>query len=417
MTINIKVIDLETTVNNVGDDAIGTFAASPHAPVNKVVMSGETRDFSLNVPTTEDRVLVYTYFTKDGGAAFGTCLDNEPEERKPNLLVGQNIKFDLLYLMRSKEFRNNLLPKIKVWDTMVVEYLITGQQNKQMSLDKLAIKYGGTVKDDKIKKYWEAGVKTEDIPNHELAEYQKYDVINTDIVFRAQLKIVKELNMLDLVSTQMDALLATTEMEFNGMYFDKEACMKDSLQLAMDLHTSNYIIKKDMENVFPVEFHTNININSNEQLSVLLFGGQLKYDITANVIDEAGNEVKYKTGAKKGLVKTCKHTIVTDVKGLVPGPPHVYGAVAMKKGGIYSTNDKVLKKIKTLDLHTHAGVLVKAILKSRKLNKDLTTYYEGYSKLVWPHDGCIHGTFNHAITDTGRLSHTAPNLGNVAHEK
>ena len=94
-------------------------------------------------------------------------------------------------------------------------------------------------------------------------------------------------------------------------------------------------------------------------------------------------------------------------------------ATETKKKGIYVVNDEVLAKVaKTATFSTpHSGKFATDILKFRKLNKDYTTYYVGYSDLVWPHDGCIHPQYNHSIANTGRLTHSAPNLGNVSHNK
>jgi DNA polymerase-1 len=53
------------------------------------------------------------------------------------------------------------------------------------------------------------------------------------------------------------------------------------------------------------------------------------------------------------------------------------------------------------------------VLEWRALKKEITTYLEGYSKMVTP-DGRIHATINHCSTATGRQSCTKPNLQNVS---
>ncbi len=73
----------------------------------------------------------------------------------------------------------------------------------------------------------------------------------------------------------------------------------------------------------------------------------------------------------------------------------------------YSTDAQVLE-----ELAPHHDIVAK-ILQYRTLNKLLTTYLEGLSKLVNPVTGRIHTTFNQTVTATGRLSSTEPNLQNI----
>lgn len=73
----------------------------------------------------------------------------------------------------------------------------------------------------------------------------------------------------------------------------------------------------------------------------------------------------------------------------------------------YSTDAQVLE-----ELAPHHEIVDK-ILQYRTLNKLLTTYLEGLSKLVNPETGRIHTTFNQTVTATGRLSSTEPNLQNI----
>jgi DNA polymerase-1 len=49
----------------------------------------------------------------------------------------------------------------------------------------------------------------------------------------------------------------------------------------------------------------------------------------------------------------------------------------------------------------------------REMHKDLSTYYDGYTKLVWE-DGIIRPNYQNCATRTGRQSCTQPNLQNVS---
>lgn len=81
------------------------------------------------------------------GEAFGDLLE------RCDILVGQNIKFDLLWLWGYAPFQEWLANGGQIWDTKTVEYLLEGQDRQQLyNLDTLAVKYGGKVKNDIIGK-------------------------------------------------------------------------------------------------------------------------------------------------------------------------------------------------------------------------------------------------------------------------
>ncbi|MDR7439257.1 MAG: DNA polymerase I, partial [Armatimonadota bacterium] len=73
----------------------------------------------------------------------------------------------------------------------------------------------------------------------------------------------------------------------------------------------------------------------------------------------------------------------------------------------YSTDAEVLEA-----LAPHHEVVAK-ILEYRELHKLLSTYVEVLPKLVNPHTGRVHTTFNQTGTATGRLSSQDPNLQNI----
>ncbi|WLR46049.1 DNA polymerase I [Halobacillus litoralis] len=73
----------------------------------------------------------------------------------------------------------------------------------------------------------------------------------------------------------------------------------------------------------------------------------------------------------------------------------------------YSTSADVLEQLE--DQHE----IIPKILLNRQLRKLKSTYIEGLLKVVHEETGKIHTRFNQALTQTGRLSSTDPNLQNI----
>lgn len=77
------------------------------------------------------------------------------------------------------------------------------------------------------------------------------------------------------------------------------------------------------------------------------------------------------------------------------------------KTGQYVTSEEVLQQLKSKSL------IVAEILNYRGLKKLLGTYVDALPKLINKRTGHIHTSFNQAITATGRLSSSDPNLQNI----
>lgn len=73
----------------------------------------------------------------------------------------------------------------------------------------------------------------------------------------------------------------------------------------------------------------------------------------------------------------------------------------------YSTSADVLEKL------APDHEIIELILQYRQLGKLQSTYIEGLLKVVDPQTGKVHTRFNQALTQTGRLSSTDPNLQNI----
>jgi DNA polymerase-1 len=77
------------------------------------------------------------------------------------------------------------------------------------------------------------------------------------------------------------------------------------------------------------------------------------------------------------------------------------------KTGQYVTSEEVLQSLKG------KNPIIDDILNYRGMKKLLSTYVDNLPTLINPHTGHIHTSFNQALTATGRLSSSDPNLQNI----
>jgi DNA polymerase I len=84
------------------------------------------------------------------------------------------------------------------------------------------------------------------------------------------------------------------------------------------------------------------------------------------------------------------------------------GGRRSKLSGAYSTDAAVLE-----ELAAQGVDLARVVLDWRQLAKLKSTYVEGLAAAIDPRDGRVHTDFSMAITSTGRLSSTEPNLQNI----
>ena len=369
-------IDLETTIKN--DIGKGN-RPSPFSPKNRIVAYGR-KYLKLNNPEPKHYCADYTseWISPE---TFRAC----------RRIVGHNLKFDLHYL-RKKGLDN--LHKYDVWDTQLAEYILSGQQDKFPKLDDVAVRYeGGTHKIDEVKQMWDAGIQTEDIDEDLLMEYLEGDVKNTELVALGQMQRCMDEGILPFVETQMDAVLAVEEMEYNGMHVDtiKLAELRKNLSEKLEA-LSHHIIVAFHTAHSPLAHHPElIDINSPKKLSTLLFGGTLKYKVKEKV-------GVYKNGNDK--FKQIEHEIHLD-------PLYSARSDWNTKTGI-STSDSVLEELAKKDT---LGI-AKRLQEFRGVSKELSTYVVSLGDLIYP-DGKLHGSLHQTSTSTGRLSSAQPNLQNM----
>lgn len=395
------------------------------------------------------------YFVKplDGrreGIQRGTpeWLASFPDLTGVRVLVGHNIKFDLLWYWRHPNLELFLKNGGVIWDTFYAEFLLSGQlyrldspSHLVPSLENVAKRRGCTRKQDVVAAMWEAGVRTEDIQEQILLEYQKGDCQTTLEIYELQVAQAVRQNQLHMIHWRMDGLLATTEMEFNGLLIDVNEAENQLAELEIVLEEKTRALDKFIPENLPEELE--FNWNSTAHLSALIFGGEIKYKAPAVKINEDGSLQYYKKKIRKykylpdgspDVVKSGKNaglhkSKLVDVCDIERGPktriePHYFElsrqATPKEKwkgadDNKWSTAQDVLEEVAKQGIE-----LVAALLDKRGLEKDIGTYYRRFHKGKWTgmltmvHPDCrVHHSLNHSTAKTTRLSCTKPNLQNL----
>lgn len=386
---NNVIVDLESTVKN----TIGNNKGSAFCPNNYVVMSGSAYPYSKNV---------YTGTHSKG--------ENLSFKSKPTLLIGHNIGFDLHHVRKNmnRDNFNDVWKSVLLWDTSIVEYMLSGQREFFPSLDNVSPRYGGTIKDKKIKEMWDAGIQTEDMDKDLLGEYLKGDVNNTRLVFEGQLERVEKLGMLPLVWARMKALKATIEMEWNGLYINQKT-LSESIKITqtqlsdLELELIQYISAElSAGGITSPTLVTSTFIRSNKKLRTFFYGGVFTEDV------REPNGV-FKTGPSAGQTKFKVNHV--EYKWFPRNPLLVNGTLNQN-----SMSEDDINRLIALGQHPDIEKILSLILEYRVVNKELNTYLLGIQDLIFP-DGFIHGNINHTATGTGRLSSSNPNLQNFTNKE
>ena len=312
-------------------------------------------------------------------------------------MVGHNLKFDLNWLT----FMGIDTSKVKLWCTQLAEYLIEGHRKLNYTLGKVSERRGIPAKDDKVKPYWVAGYETDQIPLSILIPYGERDTINTLMLYQIQLEDVKKLDMVTLLSMETEKLRVLSYIECNGMKLHKDRALKYVDAFTKSVSDIDIQIKK-------IVGEEDINLSSNDDLSAILYGGNLK---------RTGKE-KVQRVLKGGKIKEYERNCVIEVPltGMGFTPPE--GAHTKKKG-VFKTGKEILTQLKgrTKDQRK----FLKLLNQRSGDQKALQTFIgkAGTAGLInkIQADGCVHPSFNQCVTRTGRLSSSDPNGQNLPRGK
>ena len=365
---------------------------------NPFTASGKLVSYSAKLNNEPPK---FSYFTS---IDFLTDLKQKMQQAK--WVVGFNLKFDLHWAAR---YGITVPDGVRIWDCQIAEFIISGQTQAYPSLDDCLAKYNLGKKDDKIKEYWDAGIDTEFIPPDELQFYNDLDVELTYKLYLKQQEIMSAKQKKLCLLMGLD-LLVLQEMESNGVLLDIDLCK----QKANETQTK---LKEVTDKLLRYSPTPDINLDSGQQLSCLLYGGKFEIDVVTS------EQAIYKSGAKKGqeYTKNSHQTVVYECPKLFEPLPNTETKLkkVMEDGEeitIYETNEDVLKQLKSTT--PEAKMLIANLLERAELAKLNDTYYGKLPQLLermeW--GTCIHGQYNQVVVATGRLSSSNPNMQNFSGE-
>ncbi len=244
-----------------------------------------------------------------------------------------------------------------IFDAKIAAYLLNPTTSKY-TIDGLAIQY----LDLDINTYLETkGIKEEKQqlnlfdgiePKKEEEQYRNssYAYCINKLIEELNTKL-KEENLLDLFNNiEMPLIEVLANMQYTGMYVDKEELIQYGLTLKEQIKT----LTQEIHLLAGKEF----NINSPKQLGEILFEKL---------------ELPYAKKNKNG----------------------------------YSTDVDVLEKLK------NEHPIIDKILEYRGIMKLNSTYVEGLLPYINEKDNRVHSYFHQTVTATGRISSTEPNLQNI----
>ena len=263
--------------------------------------------------------------------------------------IGQNIKYDYEVLTRY-----GVTLKGKMFDTMIAHYLIQPELHHNMDYMAETLLGYQTIHIEEL--LGPKGKKQKSMRDLSPTDIYEYAAEDADITLRLKNVLeprLKELGVEELFwNIEMPLVRVLADMELNGVCLDTEA-----LQDTSKIFTERM---KQYEQEIYKEAGEEFNISSPKQVGDILFG-------------------------KMQIMDKPKKT----------------------KTGQYVTSEEVLQSLE------NKSPIVRNILNYRGMKKLLSTYIDALPKLINPRTGHIHTSFNQALTATGRLSSSDPNLQNI----
>ena len=263
--------------------------------------------------------------------------------------IGQNIKYDMIVL-------SNYGAEVrgKLFDTMLAHYVLQPELRHNMDyLAEIYLNYQTIHIDQLIGTKGKGQRSMRDLQPEEVYPYACEDA---DVTLKLKRILQEELKKGGVeqlfYEIEMPLVPVLVEMERNGVRIDTDSLKQASLHFTQRLN--------EIEKEIYALAGTSFNISSPKQVGEVLF-----------------DQLKVTEKAKK------------------------------TRSGQYVTSEEVLESLRS------KHPIIGKILDYRGVKKLLSTYIDTLPQLINPETGRIHSSFNQAVTSTGRLSSSNPNLQNI----
>ncbi|MBB1529933.1 MAG: DNA polymerase I [Prevotella sp.] len=270
-------------------------------------------------------------------------------ENEDIVKVGQNIKYDYMVLRRY-----GIDLQGPMFDTMLAHYIVQPELRHNMDyMAETLLNYKTIHIDELIGQKGKNQKSMRDLSPAEICDYAAEDAditLQLRNVLEPQLKEVGGERL--FYDIEMPLVKVLADMELNGVCLDTESLTEPRRVFTERMQA----YERHAYELAGEEF----NISSPKQVGDILF-------------------------EKMKIIDKAKKT----------------------KTGQYVTSEEVLMQLKD------RAPIVEDILNYRGMKKLLSTYVEALPKLINPRTGHIHTSFNQAVTATGRLSSSDPNLQNI----
>lgn len=270
-------------------------------------------------------------------------------ENQRHKKIGQNLKYDQSILARYDITLHGI-----AFDTMLESYIFNSVAGRH-DMDSLSLKYLGhkTISFEEIAGKGAKQLTFNQIPLEQAATYAAEDA---DITFRLHQTLWPQLQQHEklaevLTNIEMPLVSVLSRIERQGVFIDPKQLTAQSTELAKRI--------EELEKQAYEQAGKPFNLSSPKQLQEILFE-QMKLPV---------------------LKKT--------------------------PGGAPSTAEEVLAEL-ALEYE-----FPKLITEHRGLSKLKSTYTDKLPRMINPSTGRVHTSYHQAITATGRLSSTEPNLQNI----
>ena len=270
-------------------------------------------------------------------------------ENEEIMKIGQNIKYDMTVL---SNYGIDL--KGKMFDTMIAHYLLHPELRHNMDyLAEVYLKYKTIHIDELIGERGKNQKNMRDLTPETIYEYACEDADVTLRLYNKFKGLIDSEGQTRLFwDIEMPLVGVLSRMERAGVKLDTESLQQTSVEFRKKM--------AEIEDEIYALAGTQFNISSPRQVGEVLFG-------------------------KLKIVDKPKKT----------------------KTGQYVTSEDVLQNLKS------KSPIVEKILDYRGYKKLLSTYIDTLPTLIESSTGHIHTSYNQAVTSTGRLSSSDPNLQNI----